>query len=204
MERLPSYIVEWTKSMDIFMYAAIFVLFIGSFTIMFGVLSLLQKGWGKFLSTKEDRANLKCQIRKEGFEVFIDVKNKNWFVDILKLRFIFRFLDVERQLTSYSFEWVQGSNRKGEVFIGKRKTKAIHFATINQLEKAYDMHFLEEDLNNPFNNDNSFQIFMEGLTSSGAKKYSKMDFTAILLLIESVSKGVLDFEIGRYYEMHEE
>ena len=162
---------------------------------LFGVNSL----W----SIIRNRSELKFDIKKEGYEVFIDVKNRSWFNDILKLRLMYGFLDEKKngELVTYTFDWLQGSNRSGEVFIGKRKTKTIHFATINQLQRTYDMHFLENDLNNPFENDRLIIINVAGLTSVGAKKYLKKDLNGSLMLLTSVSKGILNFEIANYDKM---
>ena len=129
------------------------------------------------------------------------MKNKNWLVDISRIRFVFNYLNSDRELISDTLEWLQDSNKNGETHIGRCKTKTIHFATINQLQKSYDIHLSKRDLNNPFTNDRTIQLAVEGLTSSGAKKYFKKDINGTLLLLEVISKGILDFEIGTYHAM---
>lgn len=159
---------------------------------LFGVMSIF--------SIFKNKNNLRVNVKNEGYEIFIVVKNRRWFTDIQKVRFTFDFLDEDRVLKHYVFDWIEGSNKSGEVFIGKRKSKTLHFATIRQLQKEYDMHFLEGDLLTPFKNDRVIHIRAEGLTSSGAKKYLKTDLNGNLVLLETIHKGMLKFEKQNYFE----
>ncbi len=194
---------EWLTSMNIPLIVAIVVMFIGLFVIAWGILSFIYNLYKKLFvkRTSNELSHPHYSIRKEGYEVYIDVKNRKWFVDISRTRLVFNYLNADNELISDTLEWIQNSNKNGETYIGRRKTKTIHFATINQLQQTYDIHLSKTMLNNPFKNDRAIPIAVEGLTSSGAKKYFKKDINGTLLLLEVVSKGILNFEIGTYHKM---
>ena len=139
----------------------------------------------------KDRNKLKPNVRKEGFEVYIDVKNTKKS-DILKLRITSDFPDGVNGFIREPLEWRKGSNKNGEVFIKKGKTETIHFATINQLERTFDVHFSNrEDFNTPFENDKLLSLNVKGSTSESLD----VDIHNTLLIQGNVKNGILIFGI---------
>lgn len=198
---------RWLVTMNIPTLLAISVMFFGAFVLATIAIAsaislvryLLQK---RILSNKKtnkesnvDTFKIPCKIRKDGNEIYIDVKNKEWFIDIIRVLFrcdfVYNFHAIRDPI-----EWIEGSNKKGETGILRCKTKTLHFATVRPMERTYNIHLLERELPFPFQNDRTIPLVIEGFTSAPITKPAKRNINGMILILESISKGEINFEIG--------
>jgi hypothetical protein len=175
-------------------WIAIGTMFIGFFVIIWAIVSLLFRLYKQLKQNSINGIKPRCKFRKDGSEVYLDVKNGEWFFDYTRIRLCCHFA-YNYDAVVDPLEWLNDSNKNGETFIEKRKSKIIHFATINYPEQAYSLHLLGKDLSFPFQNDRSIEFSIQGFTSAPTGS-SKKNINGILLVIESIYRGEMNFEIG--------
>lgn len=189
---------EWFLSMNIPLILVVIITFIGFLTIIWEVLSMMFRAyqWLKSkITTNDESTKIVCKIRKDGNEVYIDVKNTEWFIDITRISIRCHFL-YKGAVVQDPLEWVEDSNKNGATFIARGKTKTIHFATIKPLDRLYNLHLQERDLEFQFSNDRSMELSVEGFSSAPIEMDNKRNIRGTLLIVESISKGIINFEIG--------
>lgn len=185
----------WLAKMNISLWIAIGVMLIGFFVIIWAVLSFLFRLYKQMRQNHNDKVKLKCKIRKDGNEIYIDVKNNECFIDIIRILFRGEFI-YQDEVIKDSLEWIEGSNKKGETNISRCKTKTLHFSTIQPVERTYTIHLLKRELTFPFQNDKTIALIIEGFTSAPVTRSTKRNINGMILILESISKGELNFEIG--------
>ena len=79
-------VIGWFDNMDIPLIIAIIAMFLGFFVISWGLLSFLYWLYKNMLVEKNNKTYPQYKIRKDGYEIYIDIKNKKWFIDILRIR----------------------------------------------------------------------------------------------------------------------
>lgn len=186
---------DWLAKMNISLWIAIGAMLIGFFAIIWMFVSLLFRFYKQIKQNPDDGIKLKYKIRKDGDEVYIDIKNKEWFIDIIRILFRFEFV-YQDEVIKDSLEWIESSNKKGETNILRCKTKTLHFATIQPIDRTYNIHLLKGDSTFPFQNDKTTALMIEGFTSAPTTKPAKRNINGMILILESISKGNINFEVG--------
>lgn len=173
----------------------------GAILAVAAILKGITYGLGKFLIFLSELGShpkpfdIYSEIKQEGNEVYIEIKNKEWFIDALRVFVRCSFL-YKDEVVQDRFEWLDSFNKNGETYIRRRKAKKLHFATIDQVNRTYCLHLLERELEFPFLNDRSIELAVGGFTSAPFKKRSKYNISHTLLVLESIEKGKIKFEIG--------
>jgi len=136
-----------------------------------------------------------CKIYQQGHDVFIEVKNKEWFIDAWPIYLKSDFM-YKGEVIQIPLKW-DGISDTGEALIQRCKKRISHFATIDDSKKEYCLHLSTgRELIFPFLNNRTLGFQIAGYTSASTTKPFKHIIVHGLVIIESVKKEKVTFKIG--------
>ena len=139
--------------------------------------------------------NVFCKIYRKGNEVFLEIKNREWFIDAFPIYIKCSFL-YNGELIQIPLKW-RGVSDTSEALIHRRKSRTSHFATINNSTKEYNLHLSNgRDLTFPFRDERYLEFQITGYTSASPTKLSKYIINYRLVILEFVKQEKIDFKIG--------
>lgn len=112
---------------------------------------------------------------RKGDEVFIEVKNREWFLDALKI-YVRADLLYKGEVIQERIRWFRQFSFGNETAsIQRRKVELLHFATIDDEKREFCVHLENSDLSFPFIFDGirTFDLFVGGVSSASPVKSSR-------------------------------
>jgi hypothetical protein len=142
--------------------------------------------------------NVFCEIERRGNEVYIKVKNKEWFIDAVHIYVHCNFM---HDLTVFQdpIKWNTAYDNNGETYILRRQEKILNFATVDEDKKEFNIHLLDRDLKLPFGHivgDAVFEFWVGGFSSASSTRPSKNIINHRFTILETFKNEEIKFEIG--------
>ena len=140
--------------------------------------------------------NIFCKVFTKGNEVYIEVKNGEWFFDAIKVFARCDFL-YKSEVVQDHIKWLVKPASNGESLIFRRKKKVLHFATVNRKKNEFYVHLLQREYVFPIDADGGcdFRIFSGGISSAPSTKLSKHILNRRVSIVQSLKNGEVVFKI---------
>ena len=142
--------------------------------------------------------SVSSKIYRNGNEVFIEVRNKELFLDAIKISVGTHFMYKDAVVQEH-IKWVRKFSFGNETAsIRRKESELLHFATINNEEKTFYLHLENMDLSFPFffGGIREFPLHIEGYSSANPQKASKHGIRKDFSVSQYLEKDNIIFEIG--------
>ncbi len=192
--------VAWHYMLFIFTVVAGVIGFIFFFAIAGDSITALGKWIPKKIQEYRDRPfDVFYKIQKEGNEIYIDVKNGERSIDLLRIRLGTDLLYNGQLITGY-LKWKKDFDLgEGFASIERRKNELLHFASFDNAKREFYLHLEGRDLPFPFEYKGirTFQLQAHGVSSSSPARQFKNNVEGGLVVEQILDKNnEIVFRIG--------
>lgn len=197
--------VAWHYMLFIFTVVAGVIGFIFFFAFAGDSITALGKWIPKKIQEYRDRPfNIHFGLHKDKNEVYLEAKNREWFIDVLKIYtradMLYKGVVIQERIKWLkNFDIVFDDGRKQIASILRRKSELLNFVTVDQGKREFYVHLESKDLSFPFEFDGVriFELFVWGLSSAPETKTPKHIINHRVLVEQYLEKnGQINFRIG--------
>jgi hypothetical protein len=135
---------------------------------------------------------LSLKIFQKENEFYINVRNLEFLFNITRIFLHTNFM-VDHEACTDPIIWIEPFSKNGELSISRRKSKNLHLATIDYVEKKIILHAITREIILPFQNDSVLDFWINGNSSASGKRKNKCDINVRFLILENIINGQIVF-----------